>query len=369
MVNYSCKRCGFNTNIRTKYYDHLRKKNTCKTLLSEVSIEYLKQELDVYIASKNKIEIDPKSYSLLPHNLLTNPSQIYSQNIQNGTMSSFNGTMSSFNGTMSSSNESMSSSNGTMSSSNGNMSSSNGNMSSSNESMSSSSESMSSSNGTMSSSNGTMSSSRKDTLPSKYKCHNCNAIFSRKDNLKRHLRLYCKYVKGTNIEDYMGMNINNGTINNTTDNSVKHCTITNNITINNYGKEKIDHILKDTQFINSLLKGPYTAIPRMIEAIHFDRDHPENMNVRIQNKKEPWILVFKGGKWMHERKKEVLDDIIDKSYASLDLEYPQNKGKLNDVETERYSHFQTKMDDKDDVLIKNMRQDAEKVILNNRENI
>ena len=348
MVNYSCKRCGFNTNIRTKYYDHLRKKNTCKTLLSEVSIEYLKQELDVYIASKNKIEIDPKSYSLLPHNLLTNPSQIYSQNIQNGTMSSFNGTMSS-------SNESMSSSNGTMSSSNGNMSSSN-------ESMSSSSESMSSSNGTMSS-------SRKDTLPSKYKCHNCNAIFSRKDNLKRHLRLYCKYVKGTNIEDYMGMNINNGTINNTTDNSVKHCTITNNITINNYGKEKIDHILKDTQFINSLLKGPYTAIPRMIEAIHFDRDHPENMNVRIQNKKEPWILVFKGGKWMHERKKEVLDDIIDKSYASLDLEYPQNKGKLNDVETERYSHFQTKMDDKDDVLIKNMRQDAEKVILNNRENI
>ena len=126
MVNYSCKRCGFNTNIRTKNYDHLRKKNTCKTLLSEVSIEYLKQELDVYIASKNKIEIDPKSYSLLPHNLLTNPSQIYSQNIQNGTMSSFNGTMSS--------------------------------------------------------SNGTMSSSRKDTLPSKYKCHNCNAIFSRKDN-------------------------------------------------------------------------------------------------------------------------------------------------------------------------------------------
>ena len=327
MVNYSCKRCGFNTNIRTKYYDHLRKKNTCKTLLSEVSIEYLKQELDVYIASKNKIEIDPKSYSLLPHNLLTNPSQIYSQNIQNGTMSSSNGTMSSSNGTMSSSNESMSSS------------------------------------------NESMSSSRKDTLPSKYKCHNCNAIFSRKDNLKRHLRLYCKYVKGTNIEDYMGMNINNGTINNTTDNSVKHCTITNNITINNYGKEKIDHILKDTQFINSLLKGPYTAIPRMIEAIHFDRDHPENMNVRIQNKKEPWILVFKGGKWMHERKKEVLDDIIDKSYASLDLEYPQNKSKLNDVETERYSHFQTKMDDKDDVLIKNMRQDAEKVILNNRENI
>ena len=327
MVNYSCKRCGFNTNIRTKYYDHLRKKNTCKTLLSEVSIEYLKQELDVYIASKNKIEIDPKSYSLLPHNLLTNPSQIYSQNIQNGTMSSSNGTMSSSNGTMSSSNESMSSS------------------------------------------NESMSSSRKDMLPSKYKCHNCSAVFSRKDNLKRHLRLYCKSVKGTNIEDYMGMNINNGTINNTTDNSVKHCTITNNITINNYGKEKIDHILKDTQFINSLLKGPYTAIPRMIEAIHFDRDHPENMNVRIQNKKEPWILVFKGGKWMHERKKEVLDDIIDKSYASLDLEYPQNKGKLNNVEAERYYDFQSKMDDKDDILIKNMRQDAEKVILNNRENI
>ena len=203
---------------------------------------------------------------------------------------------------------------------------------------------------------------------SKIKCPHCKSEFSRKDNLKRHLRLYCKNMKGNSIEDYMRLNINNGTINNTTDNSVKHCIITNNITINNYGKEKIDHILKDTQFINSLLRGPYTAIPRMIEAIHFDREHPENMNVRIQNKKEPWILVFKEGKWMHERKKEVLDDIIDKSYASLDLEYPQNKNKLNDVEAERYYDFQSKMDDKNDILIKNMRQDAEKVILNNREN-
>jgi len=340
MVIYRCKRCGFITNIRTKYYDHIRKKNTCRTLLCDVSLEYLRQELDVYIASKSKIDIDPKNYSLLPHKLLTDPSQIYSQNIQNGTMSSSNGTMSSSNGTMSSSNGTMSSSNGTMSSSDRNMSSSDRNMSSSDRNMSS----------------------------SKIKCPHCKSEFSRKDNLKRHLRLYCKNMKGNSIEDYMRLNINNGTINNTTDNSVKHCIITNNITINNYGKEKIDHILKDTQFINSLLRGPYTAIPRMIEAIHFDREHPENMNVRIQNKKEPWILVFKEGKWMHERKKEVLDDIIDKSYASLDLEYPQNKNKLNDVEAERYYDFQSKMDDKNDILIKNMRQDAEKVILNNREN-
>ena len=44
MVNYSCPRCGFNTNIKTKYVSHLRRKYICKNILSDDNLnsEYIK---------------------------------------------------------------------------------------------------------------------------------------------------------------------------------------------------------------------------------------------------------------------------------------------------------------------------------------
>ena len=35
MVNYTCPRCGFTTNIKTKYTSHLRRKYLCKNILSD----------------------------------------------------------------------------------------------------------------------------------------------------------------------------------------------------------------------------------------------------------------------------------------------------------------------------------------------
>ena len=284
MVNYECKRCGFSTNIRTKYYNHLRKKKVCKPLISNIKIEELREQLDVYINRKANLTLEPPP-SQNTHNSLFNTSQ----NIQKSNIES--------------------------------------------------------------------------EAKIEIKCVNCGLTFTRKDNLKRHISKYCKNV---NIINKEVKNCESSTINNIINNN-NVCTINNNITINNYGTESIEHLLQDTRFINSLLKGPYTAIPRMIEAIHFDREHPENMNVRIQNKKEPWILVFKEGKWNHERKTEVLDDIIDKSYNSFDMEYPNQKQSLNNIETNRYDSFQTKMDEKNIKLYRNMRKDAEKIILNNRD--
>jgi hypothetical protein len=47
MVNYTCPRCGFNTNIKTKYTSHLRRKYLCKNILSDDNLynEYVKYEI------------------------------------------------------------------------------------------------------------------------------------------------------------------------------------------------------------------------------------------------------------------------------------------------------------------------------------
>ena len=38
MVNYTCPRCGFNTNIKTKYISHLRRKYLCKNIYFQMII-------------------------------------------------------------------------------------------------------------------------------------------------------------------------------------------------------------------------------------------------------------------------------------------------------------------------------------------
>ena len=56
MVNYKCPRCGFNTNIKTKYTAHLNRKNICEPKISDDDLinEYLKYNI------KNKI-VSPTS--------------------------------------------------------------------------------------------------------------------------------------------------------------------------------------------------------------------------------------------------------------------------------------------------------------------
>ena len=66
--------------------------------------------------------------------------------------------------------------------------------------------------------------------------------------------------------------------------------IQNNIILNNFGKEDLSHINND--FKAYLLKGPWTMIPRMIEKVHFDDKKPENKNILLPNKKEPYVKVF-----------------------------------------------------------------------------
>ena len=61
MVNYSCPRCGFTTNIKTKYVSHLRRKYICRNIKSDDNLknEYVKYNIE----EKTNIEILTKIYT------------------------------------------------------------------------------------------------------------------------------------------------------------------------------------------------------------------------------------------------------------------------------------------------------------------
>ena len=45
--------------------------------------------------------------------------------------------------------------------------------------------------------------------------------------------------------------------------------------------------------MKKMISFPYTAIPKMIKKIHFNDNYPENMNIRMLNKKRWKITNFK----------------------------------------------------------------------------
>ena len=142
-------------------------------------------------------------------------------------------------------------------------------------------------------------------------------------------------------------------------------TVTNNIILNNYGNEDLSHITES--FKTSLLKIPYAAIPKMIEAVHFSNKKPENKNITYTNKKDNKIQVYRDGKWVYQNKQETINDLVFNKYDMIDSHYEDNSEMVSDIAKNNYLNFQKKMDNKDNNIVKDQIIECELLLLNNRD--
>jgi hypothetical protein len=141
-------------------------------------------------------------------------------------------------------------------------------------------------------------------------------------------------------------------------------TYNQNIILNNYGSEDLSHI--SDQFKTQLLKVPYMMIPKMIEEVHFSDKKPENKNIAITNKKENRLKVFKNGKWEYQNKKEVINELVDSKYFTLDNHFEENKSELNNFCKGNYLQFKEYMNTEDKEFVDKLSEECENVLLNNR---
>ena len=142
--------------------------------------------------------------------------------------------------------------------------------------------------------------------------------------------------------------------------------IQNNIILNNYGKEDLSHItdaLKD-----ELLKIPYCAIPKMIEAIHFNDEKPENKNIMLPNKKENLLKVYEGDKWVYKNKLETISDLVDSKYNIIDDHYEDldSKNAVSPYVKTTFTKFRKVYDEGDAEMVEKLKKECELVLLNNR---
>ena len=283
---YICKRCNFSCIQKNDMRRHLNRKNHCKTLFLDIPIETLIQELEgkySYLA-QNCSKIAPEQLKILKKN---EPSNI-----------------------------------------------------------------------------------SKSVNP--LECIYCNKIYSKTSNLKRHLEK-CKEKdkkekvkqEENNLKDEEitlmkeimaqrdeevqllrkqiellmtkigNTNIENNNCNNTTNNTV-------NIQINGWGEEDRSHLTD--KFLRFCYDRPFTSIQRVIEAVFFNPDCPNNWNVMIKDDKSSKALIYDREKdtWLKKDTIGVVEDLMHTGYSILDENFDKQRdaNKLTDRIIEKFTNFQ-----------------------------
>jgi len=237
-------------------------------------------------------------------------------------------------------------------------------------------------------------------------CYHCRKKYKNRKSLVRHVKI-CKMVE--NFNNTVANNQNGALVpsekkiinNNMT-------TINNNQVINNKNTQNIIYVdnrtCSDTKlkpfgkenlgflteaFLQSVIIEPEEGILRLIEKVHFNKDVPENQNIQIKNKKEPYIDIFNGKKWEKQDKKTAIQNIITTKKDIMDDfvdEYDETK-LINKFVKENYDTFSKMLNEyimhtldsydervKSRVLIKCMSfykeicKQAELLLINNKKN-
>ena len=214
--------------------------------------------------------------------------------------------------------------------------------------------------------------SRMNPNESKYECIYCKKIYSTNSNMRKHEKT-CKIKKEKDLEKdneikQMKLEIENLKTKSITTNNITNTTNTNNIiNIRNIGDENIKHI-KSKDFA-AMLKGIYSAVPKLIEKIHFDPDHPENQNIKYTNKKFPYLKVMKDNKWQLVNKRNELLNLIDSNcYLLNEVKNKiseKNKYNISEFHKNNIDEFMDKYNEDDKNVMLDLMERTELMLLNN----
>ena len=329
-MKYNCKRCGYSTNIKCNLITHFDRKKQCEPILEDIDINTLRQELNGKIEKNAKIA--PKcSFSAQSDSFLAQTDSSVSTSAQNG-----------------------------------------------------------------------------------YECKYCKKIYSKNSNLHRHMKT-CKKKEEEGMKesskiaeleeklalkdllleekdliieerlavkdaemDFLKKQIEilmkkagNNTTN--TDNSINDNSINDNkqinININGFGKEDLSYLTD--RYFRELFNIPFSAITTLVEDIHFNPKKPQNWNAKIQDDKTSKALIYNAEKkmWVKREKKEVINEMVEKSYNMLDANYEiQKEAKtLDEKGKKKFQNFMNIYDKGNKDLDKRYETDVREKLLNFRE--
>ena len=351
MVNYQCYRCGWTINHKTKMKNHLTRKRECPSTLSDINLD----DYSLYILSglsfedfckKDNIKDIPSKNPQISSKKTITPSK----NPQFPSKKTF----------IPSKNPQISS----------------------NDPQFSSKET----------DNHTNLIEMNKLYDNLIKCNYCNKVFSRNDNLVRHLKTCKEKIKDDEVKNSMtelvsilnrqletkenqikdfqmqldkrdkqidelikkaGINNSNNTIN-----------IQNNIKLLSYSDTDRSHIT-DKDILKCLNHSNF-CIPHLIEKIHFDINKPENHNVYISNLKNKYVMIYDGQKWKCADRDDQINNLIDDNQSIIEYkleEWIENGNKYPEM-MRKFNRYIEKKDN--NVVIDKIKDEIKLLLYNNR---
>jgi len=224
-----------------------------------------------------------------------------------------------------------------------------------------------------------------------FKCSFCESVFNTRASCRRHERRFCKENPDfvDKIIDAKNSKIKNlqkdkeallqdkeklerekkelyKQVSKLLDKVGDTTNIQNNLIMNNYGKEDLSHITDSLK--TNLLNMPYCAIPKMIEAIHFNDEKPENKNIVLPNKKDNLVKVFQGDKWVYKNKNDTITDLVDSKYTIIDDHYEDmdSQDQVKPQVKTTFTKFRKFYEEGDAEMVEKLKRECELVLLNNR---
>ena len=197
-----------------------------------------------------------------------------------------------------------------------------------------------------------------------FECKNCRRNFSKKNNLYRHIKHFCKKknIIDQSIVDEKELEIEKLKKENEMLKTTKITNIQNNITNNNnliinaFGKENLEYIKKE--FIHKIVQeGPYASIQKLIKYIHFNPNHKENHNVKIPNKRGKFGMVFDGHQWLLRNKQNMISELANHAFDII-------SDHCHDLNSKKFNKFRDDYEGEEPDCIKRISDDTELIILN-----
>ena len=143
--------------------------------------------------------------------------------------------------------------------------------------------------------------------------------------------------------------------------------IQNNIKILAYNKTDLSH-LNDNHYMSFLNHNNF-CVPYMIKKIHFDPKKPENHNIYISNMKNTYIMIWDGKKWNIKDRAEIIDDMIEDNTNILEdkIEDWINKGKKYPLIMKKFNRYIEKKEN--DIILNKIKLEIKFILFNNRKMI
>ena len=135
--------------------------------------------------------------------------------------------------------------------------------------------------------------------------------------------------------------------------------------IKNFGEEDLSYLTNE--MYKELLIDPRTSIPNLIDKVHFHLKHPENSNVRIPNKKQPFVEIYKDQKWVICNQYRIVCRMLRDKKDIIHDAYIKTQDELTHLERGKYLDYK-ELIDRDLFTVKHALTDIQAAILSGTRN-